>query len=324
MRLELERAQARLAALTERLARGTDSARTAEENLERLVQESDKNRRQAQEFAEKVAAFEREVQRLRADARLHVLQLSQAQEEVEKYFKLSNEKGNQLAALQATNASQASEIASLKRAQEEQARIAEERHSEALLLIQQRDRQERQIAALERDKASLAGRIFALEGELSETKAARDLAAEQTRKSAEEISKLRGENAKLAGRIAELKKRGVRHLVLSSARKAATWFGSGANNDRTLQRQAAKIRASGLFDENWYLRTYPDVAQAGLDPVEHYVRFGFAEGRNPSPQFDTRWYLEANADAVGRDRNALLHYIEIGKKEGRRPVRPRG
>ncbi|MCA0912778.1 glycosyltransferase [Marinobacter nauticus] len=35
------------------------------------------------------------------------------------------------------------------------------------------------------------------------------------------------------------------------------------------------------FDSEWYLQAYPDVAQAGVDAWEHYVRHGKSEGRQP-------------------------------------------
>ena len=92
-------------------------------------------------------------------------------------------------------------------------------------------------------------------------------------------------------------------------------------NKRTLKRLAQIIRTSGEFDEKWYLEQYTDVARAGCDPIEHYLVFGFAEGRNPGPRFDTRWYLESNPDVANAKVNPLLHYIQFGKSEGRRPLR---
>lgn len=35
------------------------------------------------------------------------------------------------------------------------------------------------------------------------------------------------------------------------------------------------------FDESWYLATYPDVANAGIDALTHYKKFGIKEGRLP-------------------------------------------
>ncbi len=52
----------------------------------------------------------------------------------------------------------------------------------------------------------------------------------------------------------------------------------------------AMIRDSGLFDVDWYLATYADVAGACLDPIEHYLTIGAARGYNPNPLFDTGFY----------------------------------
>lgn len=34
-----------------------------------------------------------------------------------------------------------------------------------------------------------------------------------------------------------------------------------------------------LFDEAFYLKTYPDVAKINITPYEHYIRYGKAIGR---------------------------------------------
>ena len=57
------------------------------------------------------------------------------------------------------------------------------------------------------------------------------------------------------------------------------------------ERAVSEIQASGLFDREWYLKQYLDVAEAGVDPLVHYVNAGAAEGRQPGPQFDVTWYL---------------------------------
>jgi hypothetical protein len=86
-----------------------------------------------------------------------------------------------------------------------------------------------------------------------------------------------------------------------------------------IRRQVEVIEQSGLFDEKWYLAEYPDVASTGINPKEHYLRFGAAEGRNPSPVFDTKYYLQSNPDVAAAGVNPLLHYIEFGILEGREP-----
>ncbi|HTK35876.1 MAG TPA: glycosyltransferase [Caulobacteraceae bacterium] len=88
---------------------------------------------------------------------------------------------------------------------------------------------------------------------------------------------------------------------------------------RRWRRERAVIIGSGLFDAGWYVAANPDVAAAGADPVEHYVRAGAAEGRRPSPWFDSDWYLARNADVAGLGLNPLAHYILFGAAEGRDP-----
>lgn len=59
------------------------------------------------------------------------------------------------------------------------------------------------------------------------------------------------------------------------------------------------IRESGLFDRDYYLRTYPDVTATGLDPIVHYVTIGAPKGRNPSALFNTGFYARQMARRPG-------------------------
>jgi hypothetical protein len=47
--------------------------------------------------------------------------------------------------------------------------------------------------------------------------------------------------------------------------------------------RARQLRQSGLVDPAWYLARNPDVAEAGMDPVLHYLHHGAEEGRAPNP-----------------------------------------
>ena len=86
----------------------------------------------------------------------------------------------------------------------------------------------------------------------------------------------------------------------------------------TFDEKLARLRAAPLADPDWYARTYPDVAALGMDPAEHYLRYGAALGRSPgrtsippstAPPTRTWW----------RTRNPFLHYIGTGAAEGRVP-----
>lgn len=48
-------------------------------------------------------------------------------------------------------------------------------------------------------------------------------------------------------------------------------------------------RDARWFDESWYLATYPDVARAGIDPLEHYLEHGREEGRLPCRLTAMEW-----------------------------------
>ncbi len=78
------------------------------------------------------------------------------------------------------------------------------------------------------------------------------------------------------------------------------------------------LENSKLFDTNYYLKTYPDVAGTGNNPIAHYLRRGVHEGRNPSAEFSTSDYLKHNKDVSKSGINPLIHYIKWGKKEGRK------
>lgn len=79
------------------------------------------------------------------------------------------------------------------------------------------------------------------------------------------------------------------------------------------------IKKSGLFDCDFYLRTYPEVRQTGLHPIRHFVKIGWRDFYNPSPDFDTQYYLNENRDVRHSRVNPLVHYIQFGQAEDRPP-----
>ena len=84
-----------------------------------------------------------------------------------------------------------------------------------------------------------------------------------------------------------------------------------------MEENAKLIQDSGILDEQWYLKEYPDVLALGLSPAMHYLTIGAQLGRHPGPAFDADWYQRHHKD-VGRTRiNPLLHYLTYGRFEGR-------
>jgi GT2 family glycosyltransferase len=58
------------------------------------------------------------------------------------------------------------------------------------------------------------------------------------------------------------------------------------------------LRDSGEFDSDWYVRQYPDVAQLGIDPIEHFLRIGRDLGRLPSPHGEPSPATHAHAPGL--------------------------
>ncbi len=70
------------------------------------------------------------------------------------------------------------------------------------------------------------------------------------------------------------------------------------------------------MDGAFYLANNPDLAAAGVDPVDHYMASGWREGREPAPQFDTLAYCLTRGLTFATQ-NPLVHYVRNGG-----PARP--
>jgi hypothetical protein len=75
---------------------------------------------------------------------------------------------------------------------------------------------------------------------------------------------------------------------------------------------------SGLFDPEWYARSYPDVARSGMDPLEHFLALGAAMRRDPGPRFSETFYRIADPSLQAATGSALRKCLETGKPEVRR------
>ena len=90
-------------------------------------------------------------------------------------------------------------------------------------------------------------------------------------------------------------------------------------------RDVSAIARSALFDVDWYLERHPDVRKRGADPLLHYCKHGWKEGRSPSPLFDGPAYLRKHPDVAKAKLNPLAHFLRHGKIGGRfRPIPLKG
>ena len=98
---------------------------------------------------------------------------------------------------------------------------------------------------------------------------------------------------------------------LYDLRHIAAYLRRGANPE---------VAPASFFDQAWYLRRYPDVADLNLAPLSHYMRAGQLEGRSPHPLFDAEFYASQNAEHLKRTRLwPLAHFVAIGARAGRDP-----
>jgi len=105
--------------------------------------------------------------------------------------------------------------------------------------------------------------------------------------------------------------------LTSPVRSIGRTFKKNAASAKKALNVAEHITKSGLFDEQWYLNRYPEVAKSELTAVEHFIKYGAEKGYNPSNLFDTCWYLKTYPDVAQGKINPLLHYIIYGKAENR-------
>jgi hypothetical protein len=253
---------------------------------------------------------------------LLLLQLHQVQEELETIFlnkeKIEleqKEKDQQLTQLR-------KQVSQLTRDRDEQARLATERQS-ALEQIQQTYKGlTAKQAEAEQENELLLLQLHQVQEEL-ETIFLQKQQLEQAHRGIEKELGSRSSDLRQVLTVndkeqppAKLQQSGSWKMP-ASVRGILNPFKGSKSEKARIRKQILLVKSSGLFDEKWYLDEYPDVAAGGTDPVEHYLRFGAAEERDPSAQFSTQFYLRNNPDVAADGVNPLVHYIKFGKAEGR-------
>ncbi|WP_386083022.1 hypothetical protein ACFIOZ_07295 [Vreelandella sp. F11] len=109
----------------------------------------------------------------------------------------------------------------------------------------------------------------------------------------------------------------VRWLRTHAYRHATAAYRNIRAYKKSLPKQVAQVENSTYFNAQWYCEQYPDVAKSGMNPAEHYVKFGALEGRNPSADFVTEYYLTQHQDVAASGLHPLLHYVKYGMSEQR-------
>ncbi len=160
------------------------------------------------------------------------------------------------------------------------------------------ERARREQNANEKTIIELQDEVEALSAQLDGAKG--EVAALQTeRKNAlQEYAKLRAQLSGAKGEIATLQREyknalqelyaKIAHAAAREIGRAVAVFAVGDKPSRLwsrvlLRQKVEKLKGAEIVDGEWYLRRYPDVADAGVDPFVHYLVHGAREGREPKP-----------------------------------------
>ncbi len=106
---------------------------------------------------------------------------------------------------------------------------------------------------------------------------------------------------------------GIWRLIGHRRCTKAGHFESGWLHFRTIGYFEGRLGAQPSVDQEWYMKTYPDIAKAILDrkvtsALDHYVQFGYKEGRLPrDPGVYARWYAPRYLPAVKGDNDTAMH-----------------
>jgi hypothetical protein len=108
------------------------------------------------------------------------------------------------------------------------------------------------------------------------------------------------------------------HARHEAARMGADWHTNMVANPEQhgTMKQALTLLLLGLFDAQYYLTAYPDIATCGADPLLHYVEYGDREGRWPNAHFSPQTYrTQFDGETLGAV-CALYHYAVLGEDLG--------
>jgi hypothetical protein len=168
-------------------------------------------------------------------------------------------------------------------------------------LVQQRDTDNLELDELRTtvDRIDNARNALQIELEQLQTQlnAESFLLEQQASEYAEEIAIRFDEIATLSKIIAELEKLRPenyalrREAIAEIGRVVSAFAPTGPQRSAlrklSINRYCRALDKSDFFDADWYLRKYPDVAEAGMKPSRHYLEFGVSEHRLPNSKFDT-------------------------------------
>ncbi|MCI5115918.1 MAG: glycosyltransferase [Candidatus Electrothrix sp. AW1] len=78
------------------------------------------------------------------------------------------------------------------------------------------------------------------------------------------------------------------------------------------------LKQSGLVDKSFYLRNDPELVRLSIDPLVHYMEYGWQERRSPNPLFDPDFYQKTYAEkfTLANSNVNVFHPLEHYQQQG--------
>jgi hypothetical protein len=292
----------------------------SEQALKQLYSEQQTHAQLAQEtFARQLLATTTET---RKENEMLLLQLHQLQEKIEANVlnKQQLEQEQQAHVTQQNKLQK--QVAQLTRARDEQSKLAAER----LIELDKARQAEQSLTAMHAESVQENELLLLQLHQIQEELESIFLQKQQAERELHRVKAITDREIEEQRQLVASLKQTVSWKITAPVRAVARSFKRSNKGRQKTRKQIRKevrlLKESGLFDETWYRAEYTDVAGKSVDPVEHYLCHGAAEGRNPSPLFNALGYLETNRDVAKTGMNPLVHYVKFGKTEGRKGFEP--
>ena len=279
-------------------ARTEEAFRTAYRSLHRL-QQQDRERFETkiiQSYEAKLDKARQQRSESQEENELLLMQLHQVQEELEKSFLDSQQLKSELSASQ-----QSSE--QLKKSHQQEVNLLQQSHQQELKKVQT------ELALRAQDQKS-AERFKEAEEENELLLLQLHQVQEELEHYFLEYKRLQGDEV---GSPPQEPARATREE--NSTKKLSLW--KRLRRKLKTRKEIRFLKKFKAVDSEFYLQRYPDVASSKLSAYDHYVRFGWKEGRQPHPYFDGERYLYLNPDVRSSGQNPLTHWFRHGRQEGR-------
>lgn len=78
------------------------------------------------------------------------------------------------------------------------------------------------------------------------------------------------------------------------------------------------IKRSNFFNEEFYIRKYPNMKDSSFNSLIHYMFHGYNENKIPSENFSPKFYLKSYKNVKKMKMNPLVHYVLYGRNENKK------